>query len=775
MVRPGQIWRRCVRQAVAFLLPFPSSIASVTSVLVVTSGIVAALLTPNPASAVPVGETPIANAVLVEEGPTIDGVLDDAIWEKAEVITDLTMVEPTAGAPPSFRSEIRILTDGKTLYFSLRAYDPEPDKIVANRMARTEMFFYDDGFNMLLDTFHDRRSGFFFQVNPNGGRRDGTFEGDSYEENWDGIWYANSRIDELGWTTEVAIPFKTLGFDEGQDVWGLNLSRRVRRFNEENRWADPTLERFGINMSRAGELHGMAVAKQGVGLDVVPAFSFGGQYDELNNRKNLDVEPSFDAFYRVLPSLTASVTANTDFAQTEVDDAQVNFTRFELFFPEKREFFLRDTGIFSFGGLRQENGLPFFSRRIGLGEDGSAVRLLGGGRVTGRAGRFRLGFLNIQQDEAQDVDATNITVARVSANVLEESTLGVLLTHGDPNSNEENLLAATDFNFRSSQLIPNRFVSGEAWYQQTLTQSSGGSDYGRASSAWGGTLSYPNDKINWKVRFKSIEENFDPALGFVTRAGIRRYDGEYRYRFRPETSIRTWDLTALGNVVTDRDDNVESFQVFVTPIRITTQVDDVFSIRFNYLYDKPSSPYFIVPHVGLPSGAYSFPSATALVSTSRHRPLRLEFDLGIGALYDGWAIKTSPTVEWRPSKHWLVSLYYEDRQVFSMKACQGFTRDDTTGLCTSDAASPILRTVDFQTRLVRFRVQFTFNPDTTLSTLAQYSNMSNGVSVQTRLRWIIEPGREFFFVIGQTLDATPGDFRVKKTEPVVKLRWTLRF
>ena len=227
---------------------------------------------------------PRAFAVYVDEAPLIDGDLSDPVWDKARVIDEFTQVEPKTGAAPSYRTETRVLTDGDTLFVSFRAYDPEPEKIVANRMARTETFFYDDGFNVLLDTFHDRQNGYFFQVNPNSGRRDATFDGDNYEENWDGIWYAEAQIDDEGWTAEFAIPFKTLGFREGDDVWGLNLSRRIRRFNEDIRWADPTIERIIINVSRAGTLHGMSVARQGVGLDVVPSITAGSTHTNCDGR-----------------------------------------------------------------------------------------------------------------------------------------------------------------------------------------------------------------------------------------------------------------------------------------------------------------------------------------------------------------------------------------------------------------------------------------------------------------------------------------------------------
>ena len=755
-----------------------------------------ALLAPMAANAdtsCALGVAPVANAVFVEAGPTIDGVLDDPVWERAEVIREFTQVEPINCTAGRFRSEIRILTDGETLFFSLRAYDPEPDKIVANRMARNEIFFYDDGFNILLDTFLDRQNGYFFQVNPNGGRRDGTFARDNFEENWDGIWYANARIDAEGWTAEVALPFKTLGFRPGADAWGLNLSRRIRRFNEEVRWADPSLQRPAINMSRAGTLHGMSVATQGIGLDVVPTFSAGAIHDEQGDESDprdpilrdsddhseLRLEPSFDAFYRVLPSLTASVTANTNFAQTEIDDARVNLTRFSLFFPEKREFFLRDTGIFAFADLDAENGIPFFSRRIGLfsqrasnerqSEVASSVRLLGGGRLTGRAGRFNIGFMDLQQDQNNNRDGENLAVARVSATVLEESNVGVLVTHGDPNSDQENLLVATDFNFRSSQLIENRFVSGSLWIQEDF---SGGS-YGDRSASWGGTVSYPNDLINWKIQFKDIQQGFDPALGFVNRSDIRVYDADYRYRFRfQQSKVRTIDMLVDSSVTTDRADHIESAAIFFTPFRLTTQVDDSFEIQALFLYEDTTAPFFITNHVGIPPGEYQQASVVVRFMTSQHRPVNFEYTTGFGQFFDGYGARLAPLVAWRPNKYLLFSAQYDERFFFGLESCIGPTFN--TPDCERGPRGNVANR-NFNIRLVRLRTKIAFTPNISWSTVAQYDNLSDKVEFQTRFEWIIEPGREFFIVVGQDFDAAPGDFRTRRTRPAATLRWTFRF
>jgi hypothetical protein len=725
------------------------------------------------------GQNPQARAVLVDEGPIIDGVIDDEVWQQAEVITELTKVTPRFCEPPTYRTEIRILTDGKVLYISMRAFDDAPEEIVRNRMARSETFFYDDNFSVLLDTFHDRQNGYFFQVNPNGGRRDGSFTRGNFEENWEGIWYAEASIDEAGWSVEMAIPFKTLPFRPGVDDWGLQLFRRIRRWNEEDRWADPSLQRFGINMSRAGTLHGMAVADQGLGLDVVPNLSVGGVYDhqgqdndplfpllrDFGDHSETRIEPSIDAFYRVTPSLLASVTANTDFAQTEIDSAQLNLTRFGLFFPEKREFFLRDSGIFQFADLASENGLPFFSRRIGIDSQVRPVRILGGGRLTGRMGRYTVGFLDIQQDRNAGRDGENLAVARVTANVLNESNVGVLLTHGDPESDRENLLAGADFNYRSSELIPNRFVSGALWMQQSF---SGGS-YGDRSSSWGGTISYPNDIVNWQLRFKDIQRGFDPALGFVVRSDIRQYEADYRFRFRWEDDwIQTYDIIWDSSVTTDRTDHVESALLRFSPLKISNAVEDSIELQAMMSYEDTVRPFYLAQHIGIPPGEYSQYSGLLFIRTGQHRPLRFEFDTGVGQFFSGWGVRFAPLIEWRPNQYLLFSVRYDERIFYDLDACHG-------GAGVNCVKGGDVKNRQFNARLVRFRTQITFTPDLIWNTIAQYENLNDRIEMQTRLRWIIVPGREMFLIVGQDLDAKPGDFRVRETNMVAKLRWTLRF
>ncbi|MFP8882034.1 MAG: DUF5916 domain-containing protein, partial [Myxococcota bacterium] len=304
-----------------------------------------------------------AHAAFVEGRPTIDGALDDSIWEHAQVVSGFIQVEPHEGAPPSFETEVRFVTNAESLFISFRGYDPDPNGIVANLMERDADLSYDDNFAIVLDTFDDKRNGYLFQVNPNAARRDATFEGAQIDYNWEGIWFAEARIGKSGWTAEIEIPFKTLSLRKGSNVWGMNAARRVRRLNEDDRWVNPSIDQKLFNMGGAGELIGLSKANQGIGLDLVPGASVRYLDEPSRHIDKAKFEPSFDAFYKLLPSLTTSLTVNTDFVGTETDLLRVNLTRFALFFPEKRQFFLEGAGIFDFGGLRKENGIPFFSRR----------------------------------------------------------------------------------------------------------------------------------------------------------------------------------------------------------------------------------------------------------------------------------------------------------------------------------------------------------------------------------------------------------------------------
>ena len=390
------------------------------------------------AAAIPASK--VTGITRTDEGPVIDGVLTESEWAGAVVVDDLHQMTPIEYAEPSERTVFLLQYDDDALYIGLRAYERDPSVIRAQVLRQGASLRPDDRIRIVLDPFHDKRNGFIFVLNPNGVRLEGIYKGPNVDLEWSGIWQAAAAVDAEGWVAEVRIPFKTLSFNEDTD-WGINFSRRIMSSQQDVSWSSRN-QQYGPAV--AGTLTGIRGVSQGMGLDIVPSLSAISNRVYDPGEKDFDIEPSLDIFYKITSSLNGSLTFNTDFSATEVDDRQVNLTRFNLFFPEKRSFFLRESDIFEFGVIGgedrdttvpragRENGRPYFSRRIGLSADGDPVNLDAGGKVSGRIGRFNLGAQVIRQAAFEDVDATTIAVARATVNVFRESNIGFIATSGDP-------------------------------------------------------------------------------------------------------------------------------------------------------------------------------------------------------------------------------------------------------------------------------------------------------------------------------------------------------
>src|SRR5688572_27665614 len=460
------------------------------------------VILPEPASAQTVAANGNSNKVVrvvrIDSPPVIDGRLDEAVWGQAEVITDFHQIRPGDGAEPSERTEVYLLYGNDALYIGARMYDGEPDRIAAPTVRQGQGLGRDDRLVVILDPFNTRRGGYRFETNTNGVRHDALYDNpDSFNSNWTVIWDTASSIFEKGWTAELEIPFKTLPFDPANDTWGFNFGRSIRRRGEEMVWVS---RNRSYNPGISGLATGFSGLSQGRGLDVVPSVSINQRKAFTLSSTDANLEPSLDVFYRVTPSLNASVTVNTDFSATEVDDRQVNLTRFSLFFPEKRDFFLNDADLFEFGRISaagndatsastENNGRPFFSRRLGLSPSGTPVDLRYGGKLSGRVGRWTIGALALQQDDALDAGRTHAAlVARVSANVLDESSAGLIVTTGDPTSTRDNTLVGGDFRYLNTRLPGGRVMQADAWFQHTETQGLTGED-----SAYGLGVQLPNN------------------------------------------------------------------------------------------------------------------------------------------------------------------------------------------------------------------------------------------------------------------------------------------
>jgi hypothetical protein len=672
-------------------------------------------------------------------------------------VDGLTQATPDPGQAPTQRTEVWLMTDANHLYIAARLWDTNPEDIVAHGMRRDVNTTLDDRFGFTIDPFFDRQNGYFFQVNPNGARRDALLEGSAFANNWNGLWYAKTSVDGKGWIVEIALPFSTINFDPKSDVWGFNMARGIRRRNEIDRWADPVQERFLTSMGRAGNLVGMTGISQGLGLRIVPAGTLrrvddsNELVDEDNERHYTRADASLDTFYKPIPSVTAAVTVNTDFSESEVDDRQVNLSRFALFFPERRDFFLQDALLFDFADL-VANGRPFFSRRIGFGDDGEEVGITAGGKLTGRIGRFKVGILDVVLDEHDDVDQQNVLVARAAAN-FGESTIGAIVTNGDPAGGGDNTVVGADFNYRNSDFQGSHTINASAWVQSSFSNPETGSDIDEdevngSGLAYGASVTYPNDRINWALSARSFDDEFSPALGFVNRTDIRDFAGQFRRRWRPVASLfETVDTQVAGRLVTDLSSGtVETGNFSWSAVELKTPIGDGIRLQYRHRYEFVETPF---DNLNIPVGRYSFDEGEVRFTASTNRWIGGELLIVHGSFFDGDRTRASTDIQFRFSKF--------------VQAAVAYSVDDIT-LPGGDELIHLLST----------RLSLFFTPDISWTTLVQFDNVSDFMAINSRFRWIIEDGREFFIVLNQGFDTSDG-VQAGRTEPLVKLQWTLRF
>ena len=682
--------------------------------------------------------------------PVIDGVLDEEAWRLAAQLEDLHEIQPTEYAQASERTVVYLMYDEDAIYIGARLHDREPGEVTARILRQGERVFGDDWFSVLLDPFNDKRSGYRFQTNPNGLRQEGLFQNISEEQwDWQGIWYTASTRDAQGWVTEMAIPFKTLSFDAANDTWGINFRRAVARRDERMGWVS---RNRNTDPSTSGIVVGLEGLEQGVGLDIVPSVSVGRRRPFDGTATTTDTDPSLDVFYKVTPSLTTALTINTDFSATEVDDRQINLTRFGLFFPEKRDFFLQDADIFEFGGL-QQNGRPFFSRRIGLSDEGAPVDLEVGGKLTGRIGRFNIGALSVRQDGIGGaLPADNATVARVSANLLQESSLGMILTEGNPGVGVDNSLAGVDFLYRNSRLPGGRLVEVNAWMQESDTEGET-----RDQGAYGWRVGMPNNS-GWRggLGLTKLGEAFDPGLGFLNRPGIREADFGVQYTHRPRGGrLRSISSGIDAERTEGLDGDLESQSVGYGLVELENRLGDGLEVEIEVEQDVLDEDFEIADGVIIPQAHYSFRNASIEFETADQRKIWGGAGFQTGDFYGGERREVAAEINWRPSGRFRLGLGYEWNDI------------DLPG-------------GSFVTRLATFTTEVAFSAKLSWVTRIQYDNDSDRAGVNLRLHWIPQAGREAFLVLNHNLlrdfDSNLDDrFHLEVSDAVVRYSYTFRF
>ena len=678
-----------------------------------------------------------ARAVRTARAPVIDGRLDDAAWAQAEVISNLVQREPKEGAPATEKTEIRILYDDRSIYFGIMCFDSEPGRIVAKEMRRDAQLMNEDYFTIILDTYNDHRNAFAFSINPLGAQRDGLIrdEGASRNPDWDGIWIVKTARGPEGWSAEIVLPFRTLRFSRDHvQTWGVNFVRYIARKREDDFWT-PMLRSYGFNgaykISYYGHLVGLEGINQGEKWQAMPYVIGGGSKDDVERPFKANGSAGLDLKYRLTPNVMTDLTVNTDFAQVESDQEQFNLTRFQLFFPEKREFFLEGGDIFRFGERGQEHETPssllFFSRTIGLSEDGREIPILGGVKVTGKAGAYDLGLMDILTDrtsyitddgESVRIERTSSAVFRLKRDIFERSTIGVIALSKDALSGGDyNRAAGFDFNLAFGQ-----HVQGAGYLARTFTPGLKGQD-------WGANLDfiYDSDFFQNDVSYTDIGANFNAELGFVPRTDIRKLRWNVGVSPRPGIlGIRQSFIFNYLTYIENHAGRLESRNNLTGIFNLFENGATIFGgVMQNYEY--LSEPFEIKDGVFVPVGGYHYNMATAWLESDMSRPVGGRAEIEAGDFYNGTIFSLVSEGKLKISRHFNVEFIY-----------------------TLDAINLPVPGGDFKTSLAGARIIYSFTPNLFAKAYIQWNGAEDRFRSNFLIRWIYKPGANVYFICNET-------------------------
>ncbi len=689
---------------------------------------------------------PTVRAGVLPEDVRLDGRMEEPAWASAESIDDLTMVEPVQGAAPTARTEVRVLAGAKAIVIGIVCHDPQPDRIVSYTNARDADLENEDHVGIVLDTSQDGRSGYVFVVNPRGARYDALIEdGTGENSEWDGIWEAAATITATGWSVEMRIPITTLKFKRGLGTWNFNVQRRLQRLQETTRWASPILDYSLTQMSRAGVLTHLPAFDLGIGAELRPAIRGGAETPEPGAPLEGDRQVSLDATQRLGANVLGSLTINTDFAETEVDTRRTNLTRFPLFFPEKRTFFLQGADIFNFGLGLDEDVIPFFSRRIGLVGD-TAVPIAIGGKVNGRVGRTQVGALAVRTRAVDDLapDA-GLGVVRIKQNVFAESSVGAIATFGDPLGQSGSWLAGADMNLQTSSFRGDKNFAVGVW-----GLAAGRADLAGDGTAAGFTVDYPNDLWEVDLTMMRIGDAFQPSLGFVPRIGIYRYNFDAEYKPRVAwRGVRQMFFEQSYSLVTNLQGVWESYDVFTAPFNWQFESGD--RVEFNVVPTGEQLPVpFVIDDVVLAPGAYHWTRYRAEVEAASKRRFSGQVSWWFGGFYDGTLDEVEVSGTWNPSP--LVTFTFSgERNVGRLPAG------------------------DFAQTLIGVRTRFNFSSDLQLNSFVQYDDESQSVGSNTRLRWTFNPAGDLFVIYNHNIRDLTDRWSFDSNQLLIKLQYAFRY
>ena len=699
-----------------------------------------------------------AEAYRTYQSIEIDGEFNEEDWQNAKTITRLIQYEPAEGELISQPTEIRILYDAKEIYFGFTCFDDDISKMVANEMRRDgsgrDGLRENDHVSILLDTYNDRRNGFYFRVNPLGAKEDMALinSGESRNQAWDAIWKCSTKINENHWTAEIGIPFSQLRFSKSDNMtWGLNLGRSLMRNQEDATWA-PLSKAHGFFARYRTDVIGSLVGLEGItpprNLELLPYVLPGVNRIEEDKQTDGVFGYGLDLKYGIASNLTADLTYNTDFAQVEADQEQVNLTRFSLFFPEKRPFFLEGAGLFDFGIPRTSFRRPpplllFYSRRIGL-EEGRAIPIIGGGKITGKAGPYGIGMLNVftnkfldetDPEEIIDVSRTNYSVLRLTRDIFSGSRIG-LIGINKQDTDTYNRASGLDFTYRPVDSFDVRGL----WARTFEADVTGQNNALYVGSTW------RNRDLRLEGLYMDIGENFNPGVGYIQREGIRRINGQMRYSPRlGKFGVRQIYTGPEIDFILNQDNQLETQEIRLTnyfrfesgsyigflPKRTTEHLDEDFEIRSGVI---------------IPQGEYSFTEMMIRGSTDDTKALTGQYSVNFGNFYNGSKWGFTLDAGFKPNGRLNVQPIFQFNRV----------------TLPQDA---------FNASIFGARVGYSFSTTLFAKIFAQWNSDDDIVVTNVLLNYIYRPGSDFYLVFNQIYGTGDANIALDESTVVAKMTY----
>ncbi len=677
----------------------------------------------------------------------LDGKLEEACWSQAIAIENFTQREQNEGEPATEKTKIAVVYSTNRIYFGIWCFDSEPDKISAQQMQRDFNWGSDDNVEIMISPFNDNRNGYLFVTNPNGAMADVQVgdEGMVWNKDWNGVWDVAVSRNEHGWFAEIVIPFSTLKFKkETNQVWGINFERNIRRKKEQVLWQGWSRQFDVEKISQGGKLIGLENIKQGTKLEFYPYFLSGIEFQKdggTDTTFKVGGEINFD----ITPTLKLNLSINTDFAQVESDRKQINFTRFSLFYPEKRQFFLEGKNYYD---MNVGSTWLFYSRRIGIDQQ-TEIPILAGLRFFGKLDKTNVGVMSIQTAEKDEVETTNYSVIRIKQDVFKQSSIGVIATQKF-SKNHFNRVYGSDFTYATSEIFGDKNLLVGGSFAVSSTETDGVTEnLNQDNLTYNVFLSYPNDVIEYDFGFTTVQKGFNPEMGFAYRNNYRMLYTELQFnpRFKKLPFFRNMIFKPIdiNYYINDETKEVETIFYEWRPLGFVTKSGEFMEFNVQHIFDHPTEDFELIDDVIIPEGEYWDNRLELQLSSFRGRKISGALEVNVGEFYTGNRQRFEVSTNVNINNHLNFNFDWQRNNVQLPE--KSFSTDEIGG-----------------------RIDYAFNPKLQSSIYAQWNTEDEDILINYRINWIPKIGSYFYFVVNQELDTSNG-ISLERTTIMGKLIW----